>query len=1092
MGYLRKMQVLFLMVFAGIMLLSIPAFAQDVRFYDSSVVTGFEPEDYEKTISTEYKYALIELEKEFPTQMTIYLGGEVHYQVNQDGSRIITSVNGYSSQNIDITWVCQENYDEKLDEFHFVPYLENYELAESVELPILTVKILGELPIPPMITIPEEDMPEIPVLKETVTEKATIPTSYNGKTVMPPIRDQGDYNICWTFSTLACIEGDLIRDGAATTSIDLSELHLAYFTLHNFYDEKGLNTGDTVTNNGGDYLQTAGNARVASNALKNMLGPVKESEVPYSSAASYSPSETKGRTGSYQVTGVYYYNLVKDRESVKKAIMDHGAVSIVYNMNTKDYYSYTYNSYYNPNDVDTNHVVAIVGWDDNFSSSKFIGGTPEGNGAWLVRNSWGVNADSPNGYFWMSYYDKSMWDTGIAFDAQVSRYDHVYAYDNTPGVGWWTVDETDTMEQSFYVDGGEEIKAIGFYSYGANLKINFTISSGSSSVTQTFTTTAPGYYLIPLSKTLTIQSKSKVTVTYSYVSGTDMDAVVEFDTYTMGSFTFTPVMGSDGFVLSGSTTNYDGKIKLFTNNASVNPLSPLTISQNNVLGYSGGIQLKTAYDKNATGYKITVYDIANEKTITPTIDKPVKSGSNVTIKIHGTGLVNGNLYKLTVYKYNTTSGKTTISNTVTVYGMPHSIISKLTAQPISNGVRLDSEFKTGVDGTRYYVYEADTNKQVKKENLTGPATHIKITGLENNKLYYAYARPYKIYSSQYVLGPKSKLVYFAPVAVPTGVKVEFSDATTAVISANENSTARGVRVLYRELGGSLKNGCVQAGTRCSITNLSQAKSYEFYVMHYNIINNVRHYGSGVSIQYTAPTVSTMARPGNAKIYAGNPTWTFTVTKSSDAAGISVLYRINEGNYQLCCEKAGTSCTKDLSKDQAYTFYIMQYKTVNGKKVYSPGITVKNLYGTKSLDGLDLATEFVETDEFVDPEEINNVLAEYNTEKDLLELGAQEFLAQEAQDESIENMVDFEDEFDFEEEEDLYEEIPAEFLTTAEEIDDYEPTEEDFIDVPMDGASADSMAQKALGESSEEESEMIFYGVGDGIETDPYAPSFRNK
>ncbi len=516
------------------------------------------------------------------------------------------------------------------------------------------------------------------------------------------------------------------------------------------------------------------------------------------------------------------------------------------------------------------------------------------------------------------------------------------------------------------------------------------------------------------------------------------------------------------------------------------PLTNLTISQGNVLGYSGGIQLKTAYDKNATGYKIAVYDVANKKTITPTIDKPVKSGSNVTIKIHSSSLVNGNIYKLTVYKYNTSGGTTVKSNTVTVYGMPHSLIGKLTAQPISNGVRLNSEFKTGVDGTRYYVYDADTNKQVKKENLTGPATHIKLTGLENNKLYYAYARPYKIYSNQYVLGPKSKLVYFAPVAVPSGVKVQFSDATTAVISASANSTARGVRVLYRELGGGLKNGCVQAGNQCSIANLSQKKNYEFYVMHYNIINSVRHYGSGVSIQYTAPTVSDMARPGNAKIFAGNPTWTFSVTKSSDAVGISVLYRINEGDYQLCCEKAG----KDLSKDQQYTFYIMQYKTVNGKKVYSPGITVKNLYGTKSLDGYDLSTEFVQADQTVNPEEIYDILEDYMTEEDMTGLEAFEMIEAEQSAENPEQFdIDF-DEMDIEEE--LEEEVPAGFMASYEEADAYEPTEEEFIDVPME-ESDEATAPKGLSSESGDESELNFYGIDDGSNSsEPYAPSFKNK
>ena len=51
---------------------------------------------------------------------------------------------------------------------------------------------------------------------------------------------------------------------------------------------------------------------------------------------------------------------------------------------------------------------------------------------------------------------------------------------------------------------------------------------------------------------------------------------------------------------------------------------------------------------------------------------------------------------------------------------------------------------------------------------------------------------------------------------------------------------------------------------------------------------------------------------------------------------------------MACEKDGASFTKDLSKDKAYTFFIMQYKVVDGKKVYSAGATVKNLYGTVSI------------------------------------------------------------------------------------------------------------------------------------------------
>lgn len=84
-----------------------------------------------------------------------------------------------------------------------------------------------------------------------------------------------------------------------------------------------------------------------------------------------------------------------------------------------------------------NHQVTLVGWDDDYSAENFSAGfdeserelhTPEGNGAWLVKNSWGSetgdSVDSQmfmsdfgieengkhTGYFWISYYDKSLCD----------------------------------------------------------------------------------------------------------------------------------------------------------------------------------------------------------------------------------------------------------------------------------------------------------------------------------------------------------------------------------------------------------------------------------------------------------------------------------------------------------------------------------------------------------------------------------------------------------------------------------------------------------------------------------------------------------
>ena len=50
----------------------------------------------------------------------------------------------------------------------------------------------------------------------------------------------------------------------------------------------------------------------------------------------------------------------------------------------------------------------VVGWDDAYPASNFTGdaGQPPGDGAFLVRNSWG-SGWGEDGYFWVSYYDRS-------------------------------------------------------------------------------------------------------------------------------------------------------------------------------------------------------------------------------------------------------------------------------------------------------------------------------------------------------------------------------------------------------------------------------------------------------------------------------------------------------------------------------------------------------------------------------------------------------------------------------------------------------------------------------------------------------------
>ena len=300
---------------------------------------------------------------------------------------------------------------------------------------------------------------------------------------------------------------------------------------------------------------------------------VEESSVPYSWGESYSPGSYDGRgLNTAQLTGVYEIN-TSDRDAVKNAIMTHGAVDAAFYVADyyDDYYSYTNNSYYYPEFNYMNHAVMLVGWDDNFSSSRFIGGTPEGNGAWLVRNSWGLSDYGFSGYFWISYYDKSLYDTVLAMDAQTSRYDHCYAYDSIP---FYTYDEytSDTGHYSgtqyFYVERNEQIKAVGIQAQDPMMDVEISLLCGNSSSTTTTSIGYPGYYLIPVDKALGVRQGStvKVTVTFS------RDGVIHFpveESYSYAGSDFEAYCGSGGVTLddgSGNTINTeaDGGIKLFT------------------------------------------------------------------------------------------------------------------------------------------------------------------------------------------------------------------------------------------------------------------------------------------------------------------------------------------------------------------------------------------------------------------------------------------------------------------------------------------------------------------------------------------------
>ena len=127
-------------------------------------------------------------------------------------------------------------------------------------------------------------------------------------------------------------------------------------------------------------------------------------------------------------------------------------------INEKTWAHYTYET------KGSNHTVCIVGYDNGYAKDNFGGGDaskqPPADGAWLVKNSWGAETEQfPNedpqsaivegangwgivengkhtGYFWLSYYDKSLdcfesYDFDIDVDEDEEQY-YIDQYDYLP------------------------------------------------------------------------------------------------------------------------------------------------------------------------------------------------------------------------------------------------------------------------------------------------------------------------------------------------------------------------------------------------------------------------------------------------------------------------------------------------------------------------------------------------------------------------------------------------------------------------------------------------------------------------------------
>ena len=405
----------------------------------------------------------------------------------------------------------------------------------------------------------------------------------------------------------------------------------------------------------------------------------------------------------------------------------------------------------------------------------------------------------------------------------------------------------------------------------------------------------------------------------------------------------------------------------------------LEIIDTNIRGKNQEIQIVIPWNDGLIKVECTLYDDSTGEEVRPAFRERMDvNGKNRVVSYVGAPLENGKVYRFRIRVYN---GEW--SNYVEKYAMPISNVYGATVVAGNKTMVINTQHREPSTGTRYMVFDAATEEELGYKLGTRTNTTWTYNQLMNGKLYYVVAVPYRDYKGQRLWGPNQNRIYFIPMGIPAQGKVNFS-GSNATVSIASDPSADGIRVLYRPVGGALENGCESMGTECTISGLDRSSAYEFYVMKFKMAEGKNYYSIGTLISYnTIP--SGLSAPQNNPVVAMNNSGftTFTIKKSSNAEGISVLYKIGDGNFQQACEKAGNSCSTTLDISKNYTFYIMQYRTQNGKKLYSPGIVARDYTSGKAPDAERLYTGFTLADGIIDMNEVYDVLDGYMSEESLL-------------------------------------------------------------------------------------------------------------
>jgi C1A family cysteine protease len=340
-----------------------------------------------------------------------------------------------------------------------------------------------------------------------------LPTKFDLREIgwLTPVRDQGNMGSCWAFGAIAALESALLKN----TGIPYD------FSENNMQDSMVV-----YSRYGTTYLESALET-VAAAYLLNWFGAFPQEYDLYDELGKLSPLIYTNQTIHIQdFVFIDGRNISIPGDPVlKRAILKYGALAVLYCADqTPEHYNATSGAFYSL-DGNPNHAVGLVGWDDNYPKENFAT-TPEGDGAWIIKNSWGAQYGD-GGYMYISYYDRTLCRNDDLLEQAVGYiventlpYNKNYQYDFTGIDHFMMYNQSDelygtsiTNVNNFVSIDDDLIAAVGTYFNQSGMDYTVKIAVNDVVVyTQSGISPYRGYHTIKLNRYVPIKKDDKFSI----------------------------------------------------------------------------------------------------------------------------------------------------------------------------------------------------------------------------------------------------------------------------------------------------------------------------------------------------------------------------------------------------------------------------------------------------------------------------------------------------------------------------------------------------------------------------------------------------